>query len=268
MSITSFFAHLQTKNLMANLVITLLTVTVSVAALIFTTQLVGPLPISINQVTTEKFTTFDVMGESEIIVIPDQAVVNLGFTVSDRTVEAAQDQANTVTNNIIAAVKELGVESSDIKTINYSIYPEYDYSQDRQQIIGYRVDNTVQVTAKDTQLVNQIIDTGTSQGANQVGGVSFTLSDAKKEELTREARKEAIKEAKESARELANLAGLNLGKVVNVTESQHNDLGYKPYPMAEMMRSDGLGGGPVEPTTIEPGSSTFSYTVYLSYETL
>ena len=266
MFITSFFSHLETKNLAANLVITMLTVIVSVGALIFTTQMVGPLPISVNQVTTEKFGTFDVQGESEIVSIPDQAMVNLGFTVTADTVEEAQNEANTVTNGIIAAVKDLGVEDKDIKTVNYSVYPEYDYSQEVRSIIGYRVDNTVQVTSKDTSMVNQIIDAGTQQGANQVGGVQFTLSTEKEEQLTREARKEAIEDAKANAQELANLSGMRLGKIVNITESKN---GNDNYPMfREAAQGGGVAYDLAEPTQIEPGSSTFTYSVYLSYETL
>lgn len=266
MFITSFFSHLETKNLVANLIITTLTVMVSVGALIFTSQIVGPLPISINQVTTEKYGTFDVQGESEIVSIPDQAMVNLGFTITADSVEAAQNQANQVTNGIIAAVKDLGVDDKDIKTVNYSVYPEYDYSREVQRVIGYRVDNTVQVTAKDTSMVNQIIDAGTQQGANQVGGVQFSLSSEKEAQLTREARKEAIEDAKANAQELANLSGMKLGSIVNITESK-NDGGVYP-----MQRNMGLGAGPAfdleESTQIEPGSSTFTYSVYLSYETL
>jgi uncharacterized protein YggE len=266
MFLSSFFSHIKTKQLVSHLIATTLTVIVSVGALLLTTQFVGPLPISVNQVTTEKFGTFDVQGEVELVAIPDQATVNLGFSITEKTVEAAQNQANKVSNNIIASVKTLGIESGDIKTINYNIYPEYDYSEKAQRIIGYRVTNTVQVRIKDTTKVNQVIDAGTQQGANEVSGVQFTLSPEKEKELTREARKAAIDQAKENARELASLSGMKLGKIVNISESRYGD--YHPMPVYREQSASDMAFGSSEPTQIEPGSSTFKYYVYLSYETL
>lgn len=267
MFITSFFSHIETKQLIANLLITTLTVAASVGALLLTTQFAGPLPISVNQVTTEKFGTFDVQGEAELVAIPDQATVNLGFSITDTSVEAAQNQANETTNAIIAAVKTLGVQADDIKTVNYNIYPEYDYTERAQQILGYRVSNTVQVRIKDTAKVNQVIDAGTQQGANEVGGVQFTLSAEKEKELTKEARETAINQAKENAKELASLSGMKLGKIVNISESRYDD-NYYPMPMARSAAAPDMNFELSEPTQIEPGSSIFKYSVYLSYETL
>lgn len=268
MFITSFFSHIETKQLITNLIVTTLTVIVSVGALLLTTQFAGPLPISVNQVTTEKFGTFDVQGEAELVAIPDQAKVNLGFSITETTVEAAQNQANQVTNNIIESVRTLGIDSDDIKTINYNIYPEYDYSERTQRILGYRVTNTVQVTIKDTTLVNQVIDAGTQQGANEVGGVQFTLSPESEKELTREARKQAIEQAKANATELSQLSGMKLGKIVNISESQQNDGFYPPMGMGRAEAAQDMAFELSEPTQIEPGSSIFKYSVYLSYETL
>lgn len=268
MFLTSFFSHLDTKQLITNLVVTSLTVFVSVTALLLTTQFAGPLPISVNQVTTEKFGTFDVQGKVELEAIPDQAIVTLGFTITEQTVESAQTQANQVTKNIMSSVKNLGVTDADMKTVNYSIYPEYDYSELGQRVIGYRVNNTVQVTIKDTELVNQVIDASTQQGANQVGSVQFTLSPDKERELTTEARKQAIEQAKANANELAQLAGMRLGKIVNISESRHNDYMYPVAANSRMEMDGGFGFDLSEPTQIEPGSSIFSYSVYLSYETL
>jgi len=263
---TPQFGQPHLTTLSVSLVSTALTVSVALGSIILVSRVLGPVPFSVNQVTTQKYTSFDATGESEIVAIPDQATVNLGFTVTQSTVEVAQEMANTTTNSIIVAVKELGIDSKDIKTINYSIYPEYDYSNNTQKVTGFRVDNTVQVALKDTTLMNQVIDAGAAQGANQIGGVQFSLSTEKTKELTRQARKEAIEEAKTSAQELASLAGMRLGKVINISESRQDG---NEYPMM-MSNSSGrdMEKGMSEPTQVEPGTSLFKYSVYLSYETL
>ncbi|MBU0579082.1 SIMPL domain-containing protein, partial [Patescibacteria group bacterium] len=161
--------------------------------------------------------------------------------------------------------KKLGINEKDIQTQNYRVSPEYDYSSPERRITGYRVNTEVVVKITDFEKLNQIIDTATGLGANQVGGISFSLSEKKQAELKKEARKEAIAEAKDSAEELAKLAGIKLERVINVTESDGNNYPQPMYARAEMA----LGGArPEEPTQIEPGSEIYRYSVTLSYETL
>jgi uncharacterized protein len=237
-----------------------------VATTIFVTRLLGPLPFSVTQTTTQKMATFDVTGESEIVSVPDEAQITTGIEVTASTVAAAQDQANEVINNIIASLEKLDIDKKDIQTQNYSVYPQYDYQNPgRPNITGYQVSANLRVKVTDFEKLNQVIDTSTQLGANQVGGIQFTMSEEKEEELTKQAREEAIEDAKEDAAELAGLAGIKLGKVLNVWENR----GYQERPVfmsADMAKAENAMGG--EPTQIEPGSSSFSYSVTLSYETL
>jgi uncharacterized protein len=260
----SIFSPDSTKSLVMNLVVTTLTVVASVAALIYTTQFTGPLPISITQTTTNKQSAFNVTGESELITVPDQAQVNVGIAVKRSSVAEAQSEANSVANNISSQLKTLGIDADDIKTTNYSINPDYDYKNNRQNIIGYNVSSSIRVTVRDIDQVNQVIDTATAGGANRVNGVQFTLSKERRDELTEQAREEAIDDAKANAKELSGLAGMKLGKIVNVIE--HNNSAPRPqYRMESFALAD---AGGAAPTQLDPGSTTFAYQVTLSYETL
>ena len=246
--------------------------TVGAFALIaFTLRVLGPLPLSITQTTTNKQSTFDVSGEGEISTAPDRAEINLGIQANESTVKAVQDKGNQIINKITQDVLALGVERTDIKTINYSLYPNYDYRSGGQKITGYALSVNLQVKAKDFTKISQIVDTATADGANQVGGVSFTLSDDKKREVEDQVREVAIKRAKEKAESLAHLSGVKLGKIVNVSENAGSNGYLRPYAMMSEKAVDvGMGGGtPASaPTNVEPGSTTFTMTVTLSYETL
>jgi uncharacterized protein len=228
-------------------------------------RLVGPLPLSVTQTTTQKMSTFDVTGESEIVSVPDQAELTVGIESNSSTVSEAQDRANTVINDIIAAMDKLGIDKKDIQTQNYSVNPQYNYDNPgRPTITGYQVSANVRLRIHDFEKLNQAIDDATSLGANQVGGINFMMSKEKEEELTKQAREEAIKDAKSDADELARLAGIKLGKVVNVWENR----GYAERPIymsADVMEAKNAGGAP---TQIEPGTNSFNYSVTLSYETL
>jgi len=254
------------RSLVIAALVIALGLTFSVLGVVAISRVVGPLPLSVTSTVTQKQSTFDVTGESKITTVPDKAVVSLGISVNESTVKAAQDKANTIINNINAELGKLSIDKKDIKTDNYSLYPNYDYSNGAQRITGYNVNANLSVSITDFAKLNQAVDAATNVGANQVGGITFTLSDDKRKEVENEARKEAIENAKAKAQELSGLAGMKLGKIVNVYETPQYDGIYAKDMMAAAPQALGSGGG--APTNIEPGSTTFNFTVTLSYETL
>lgn len=235
------------------------------AGTVLLSRVTGPFPLQISQTTTNKQSAFDVTGEAKISTIPDKAEVSLGITINEPTVKAAQDKANTVINAITDELTKLGVEKKDIKTDSYTLYPQYDYQAGGQRITGYNVSAMVNVSLSDFARLNQAVDLATKAGANQISGISFTLSDEKRKEVENEARQQAIDDAKDKAQKLASISGMRLGRIINVTEGQTPKMGIYPVAMESMARD--AGGGAGAPTNVEPGSTTFSYSVTLSYET-
>lgn len=227
-------------------------------------RLLGPIPFSVNSVTTNKTDLFTVSGEGEVAAVPDTAQVMLGVTASSPTVEAAKTQVNTKTNDIIASLKELGIEERFIKTTNYSINPNYDYSSgDTGTITGYNVSQNLEVEVKPIETANKAVEVATEKGANMIGGITFVLNDEDREALEKEARKEAIEKAKTKAADIASAAGIKLGRIVSVSESG------MPQPvMFDLQRSsENAMGSAGDQVDLQPGESSVRITVSLSYET-
>ena len=221
---------------------------------------------SVNMVTTNQVNLFTAAGEAQLTVVPDQAEINLGVNITAESVKAAQDQANAISNKLQADLITLGVERGKIKTQDYSVYPDYDWSGDTRRITGYNVNTSIRVTVSDFSLLNSIIDTAANDGINEIGNIRFTLSSDKQNELRQQARLEAIKQAENNAAELARLSGLRLGKVVNVTEStdrNNNQLYTTNMKMAAFEAAQEDFGA-----NIEAGETTYNYYVTLSYQTL
>lgn len=241
----------------------------AVFLIVLVTRVTGPIPLSISQTTTSKQSSFDVTGEGKVATSPDRAEISLGIQATEPTVKAVQDKGNQIINKITQDLLSLGVEKADIKTTNYSLYPNYDYKSGTQKINGYSLNVSLQVKAQDFSKITQVVDTATKDGANQVGGITFTLSDAKKKEVENQVRAEAVKEAKSKAESLSSLAGVRLGKIINISENSNSDRIY-PMPMsAKVMTLDAAGAESAgAPTNVEPGSTSYSMTVTLSYETL
>ena len=228
-------------------------------------KLSGPVPFSIQQTSVEKQSTFDVTGEGSATAIPNVAQVNLGITINKPSVSAAQEEANQVINSITKSLKDNGVKDENIKTQNYSVNPQYDFRNSGRTLIGYTVSANLRVKITDFAKLNQAIDSAVSLGANQVGGITFTLSDQSREQAEEQARIEAVAKAKQKAQSLSRAAGVKLGRIVNIQENAFR----QPPPIFRSLEATAIDEGPDrEPTQIQPGSTEVNLTVTLSYETL
>jgi len=202
-----------------------------------------------------------VSGTGEVLETPDTLQMSFGVSVLRPTVEQAVTDAASLADGLISTLEASGVATEDIQTANYSIYPEYDYSNDQQKIVGYRVNNTVVAKIRDLDSAGTVIDAAVAQSGDeiQVSGVSFSIEDD--EELITAARDAAWADAQAKAQQLADLAGLTLGKAVAITESFSSN---QPEPFYGA--DDRLTAADVA-TPIEPGEQQVAVTLDIRFET-
>lgn len=244
------------KKIAEMLVVALVVAGVAVAFL----RIVGSVPISVTQ--TQKQATFDVTGEGKAVVKPDQAEMTLGVRKESSKVETATEEVDRVMKNLSQELKKLGIEEKDIQTTDYSVYAQY--ASDGRTAQTYAVNSNVRVVVRDLAKAGQVVDLVGSLGLEQASGLTFTLSETLRDEATTKAREEAIEKAQKKAKELAGLAGMTLGRIVNVQE------GFGAIPVPYAMKLESARGGANDmssPAQVEPGSSTVLVTVTLSYET-
>lgn len=251
------------KQIMEQLKIPFLTI-LSIFILFYVfAKLFGTIPLSINSVTTTDL--FTVQGEGEATAIPNTAHINLGVTKTAETVLKAQQQTNEAVSKIIADLKKLGIEDKNIKTTNYSVNPNYDFSKKREEISGYTVTENLEVKIKPIDKANKVLDLATEDGANLVGGINFVLDDKTQKELEEKSRRDAINNAREKAKSISQAANIRLGRIVSVYES--------PFPIFEPKialdkEQYVVGGRGGEPSQLPPGQNTVRITITLNYETL
>jgi len=205
--------------------------------------------------------TIAISAEGKVTALPDIAAISIGVMTEKKTVAEAQKENTAKMDAIIAKVKEIGVAPEDIKTTTYSIYPQYDWIANRQVERGFQVSQSIDVKVRDLTKIGDILAAAGELGANQVGGVNFTIDDP--EELRQQARLEALENAKGKAQELADAAGVRLGRIVGFSE----DPGYVPPPVFYDRAADGFGAGGASPK-IEPGSQEVAVNVTVIYEIL
>lgn len=173
-----------------------------------------------------------VTGQGEIFAKPDRGHISVGVAAEGKTAAEALGANSEDMRKVIEALKAEGIEPRDIQTSNLSIDPIYTTPKEgeRAELAGYRASNNVSVTIRNLTKMGDILDSAVSLGANEVGGVSFSVSDADKR--LDEARRAAIEDAMRKATLLAEAAGAKLGPVQSISESS-----YAPQPRPYMARA-------------------------------
>lgn len=210
--------------------------------------------------------TIAIEGRGEVRAAPDMATINSGVTTQGATAREALDANTAAMSELIAALKDAGIEARDIQTSGFSVNPNYVYSDERDgngytlppKINGYQVSNIVTVVVRDLAELGGILDKSVTVGANTVNGVSFSVADPS--ELLDEARKSAFADARQKAELYADIAGATLGDLESISEQQSFDVP-QPYPMYARAEMQSAADVPVE-----AGEMTFAITVSVSWD--
>lgn len=211
--------------------------------------------------------TFTVSGEGKIVAVPDIAQLSLGvLTEGGNNLTDLQKENTEKANQVIAFLKEQGVDSKDIKTEYYNISPRYRQipcpvpltslirpCPESPEIIGYTISQNISVKVRNLEKAGDILAGAVSRGANNVLGPSFTVDDPVK--LQNQAREEAIKQVREKAKSMAKAGGFRVGRLISIQEGS-----YGP-PIIYGLEAKGSAG-----PSLEPGSQEVVVTVTLSYE--
>lgn len=181
------------------------------------------------------YSSISVNGKGEMVAIPDIATFSFSVSVDAKSVEAGQTQVTEKMDAIIASLKTLGIEEKDIKTLDYSIWPKYNFTStvcsptycppSRQVQDGYTVSHSISLKVRKTDDLGKAIALVGDEGATNLSGVSFTVDDIEK--VIDEARNKAIADAKSKAKLLSKELGVRLVRVVSFYDNTNN--GPIPY---------------------------------------
>lgn len=202
--------------------------------------------------------SISVNGEATVSAAPDLAEIEAGVTTEAKTARAASDANAKAMNAVLAALKSAGIAQKDVQTSQISLQPEMtsrNSSSAPPQITGYRATNRVSVTLRDIAKIGDTIDALVASGANDIGGIGFSVSQSSK--LLDEARAKAIEDAHRKAAIYAESAGVTLGAPLTISEAG------APQPAAFRTMKASMAAAP---TPIAPGEQTLRVSVHVNYE--
>jgi uncharacterized protein len=196
-------------------------------------------------------------GTGTVSIKPDQAKVNVGVVTTASTADDASNQNATQVDAVIKALTAVLGSSSPIRTINYSIVPNYRNQQGQPQTItGYTATNTMEVTIANLNIVGKVVDAASrAGGANQISNLRFLLTNS--DAATQAALSAAAKQARSHAESIASGLGGRLGAVISASE------GSSVVPVA--YNAVGL-TATATPTPIETGNLDVRATVTVEVE--
>lgn len=196
-----------------------------------------------DRIVSQQFRQVTVVGQGRVSYQPDVAILTLGVQIDKATTsEEALNKLNEKITKIVAAVKTENIPDSDITTLNYSLYPQYDYKDNISQVTGYNANQqvTVRIEAydQDKDRLNRIIGVAAKAGVNQVNSLMFDYS--KMNDLKQMARLKAIADAREKGIYMASAAGVELKEISGWYENMIvNPNTYNSYNQG----GGGMGGG-------------------------
>jgi uncharacterized protein YggE len=160
-----------------------------------------------------------VSAEGKVSVTPDAVRIYATVSLVASTSKASLELANLVSGRVRATLLDNGVGRRDFRTQSLTVYPEYNYSQDRgSTLVGYRASQSFDITVRNAAGTGVIVDALVATGGDnlQVNSVSpFILNSA---EATESARQNAVKNARIKARSYASLLEIRLGSVISLIE--------------------------------------------------
>jgi hypothetical protein len=197
-----------------------------------------------------------VSGEATMSAAPDLAQIDAGVANDAKSAKEASDANNAAMGKVLLALKGAGIAEKDYQTSRLSLQPQYgqNKSTGASPVVGFRASNRVTVKIRDATKVAAIIDTLVSAGANDIGNISFEVTQASK--LLDDAREQAVADARRKAEIYAKATGVTLGAPLSVSE------GGAPVPLFKAR----MATAPMAaPAAVAPGEETLSVTVNVTW---
>ena len=206
--------------------------------------------------------TITVSGTGRATLTPDRFSFSAGVQTTAPTVEEAVNENNSKMSAVIAALKKAGATDQEVRTSNFSIFPQQVYEQGKPpRITGYQANNTVLVTKKDIAAASKLLQVALNGGVNETSGLSFDVSDPSRGRD--QGLKAAFDDARAKAALLAQAAGRSLGRAMTINEfGEAQPPQPRPMQMGVMAaRAESMSAPPVE-----SGSRELMYSISVVFE--
>lgn len=158
--------------------------------------------------------TVTVVGAGTVLGTPDQATMSFGVEVTSSSASGAYSGEAAQAQKLLDALRAAGVKESDIQTQWVSLYPD-------QQNGTFTASSSVSAVIHGLAHAGSVIDAAVRATGDSIRLQGISLSIADTSALMASARKDAVHNAQARAQQYAEAAGMKLGGVVSISESDN-----------------------------------------------
>lgn len=205
-----------------------------------------------------------VNGQGEVRAQPDYAIVTLGISARQPTLEGARQEANRVVDALLKVTRELKVPEARVRSTRVNINPEYEWNEPKRQrqFVGYTVTRQLIVDLRELDKLGLLMEKSVTAGANLVQEPA--LDSSQRADLERQALALAVEDARQNAAVLAKSVGMAVGTARNVSGNGTGG-GPRPMPMVAMARAEAM--APQEaPGTYRTGDLVFTANASVTFD--
>ncbi|CAI1036900.1 oxidative stress defense protein [Serratia proteamaculans] len=222
----------------------------------------GTLPLALQAAEVPEGPHVVTSGTSSVDAIPDIATLAIEVSVSSKDAAQAKKQVDERVAQYFDFLQKNNIEKKDISAANLRTQPEYDYLKTGESVLkGYRAVRQVQVTLRQLDKLNELLDGALKSGLNEIRAVELGV--AKPDVYREQARQKAIENATQQAASLAKGFNAKLGPVYSI---RYHVANYQPMPVARMYKSAGAAAESDAAQTYEQQSIHFDDQVDVVFE--
>jgi len=203
--------------------------------------------------------TITVSATGSVKVTPDAVRINATVTKVAASNALALSEVGTSAAAVRKALLANGISTKDIKNQSLTVYPEYNYTQDKGSVlIGYRGSQSFEIVVRNAPNAGTVVDAIVAEGSDnlQLNGVTPFVIDSTKARAS--AQSVAVKNAKSKAASYAKLLGVKLGKVNYLIENS------SPTYSGPLMAMDKASGS----TVVDLGQQEVTISITVSWNIL
>ena len=222
----------------------------------------GTLPMALQAAELPEGPHVVTSGTASVDATPDIATLAIEVSVSSKDAAQAKKQVDERVAQYFDFLQKNNIEKKDISAANLRTQPEYHYLKTGESVLkGYRAVRQVQVTLRQLDKLNELLDGALKSGLNEIRAVELGV--AKPDVYREQARQKAIENATQQAESLAKGFHAKLGPVYSIRYRVAN---YQPMPVARMYKAAGAAAENDAAQTYEQQSIHFDDQVDVVFE--
>lgn len=204
-----------------------------------------------------------VNSTEQVSVVPDITEIVYSIQTQGSDAQTCQADNSATSDQVVALLKQFGVEENSIRTTGYYLNPIYDWSGSMQVLTGYEAVTTLTVSDLPMDQVGEILTQSVDAGVNNIQSISYLSSEY--DEAYQEALALAVDAARTKAETLAQAEGYTAGEILSIQEnSGYSEARYNDTALAQRT----MAAAADESVSIMPGELDVEASVVVEFALL